>query len=170
MEQNIVIYIGIWKALTLVAAVVAGAWYAAYRLGKVETKVDGFETRLTNLEGRLDNAIGSKSPIGLLEKGKLILEESGLKKYIDDRKTELLNQCKSGNSMSNQYDIQEAAFKFFDQYDFGAFNETIKSAAFKYGVSVETIRRVAGIYFRDICLAEHGFAPQDLDKPKGTEK
>jgi hypothetical protein len=59
MEQNIIIYIGIWKALSLIAAVVAGTWYAAYRLGRVETTAEGFDDRLKALEGRLDNAFAA---------------------------------------------------------------------------------------------------------------
>jgi hypothetical protein len=169
MEQNIVIYIGMWKALTLIAAVVLGAWYAGHRFGEIETKVGGFETRLTNLEGRLDTAFGSKSPIALLPRGEVILNESGLKNYIDERKDDLLNKCKNGNNMSNQYDIQENVFKFFDRYDFGDFEEKLKATAYAYGVGIETIRRVAGIYFRDICLEAYHFTPKDLDRPKTTE-
>ncbi len=166
MEQNIVIYIGIWKALGLVAGVVVGAWYAGSRFTKVETKVEGFETRLTGLEGRLDKAFASSSPVALLPKGQVMLEDSGLKKYVDDRKEELLSMCRNKNEMKNAYDIQEAAFQFFDQFNFGDFENELKKSAYRHGVSIETIRRVAGIYFRDICLAAHNFKPEDLDQPK----
>ena len=54
MEQNIVIYIGIWNALGIIATVVLGAWYAAYRLGKVETQLTGLESYLSRLTGRVD--------------------------------------------------------------------------------------------------------------------
>ena len=168
MEQNFVIYIGIWKALTIIASIVVGTWIASKKLARVETKVDMFETRLTGMEGRLDSAFSSASPIKLLPKGETILNDSGLKKYIDDRKDELLSKCKSTNEMKNQYDIQEAVFKLFDQLDFGEFEPTLKETAFKYGMGVETIKRIGGIYFRDICLDTYGFKPEDLDKPKTT--
>mgnify|MGYP001576060375 CR=1 FL=1 len=171
MEQNIIIYIGIWKVLSIIGvvitSVVIGTWKAASKLTSLETKVDGFEKRLTGLEGRLlDNAFGNASPISLLPKGQTILDESGLKKYIDDRKNDLLSQCKNTNVMKNPYDIQEASFKFFDQFNFGDFETNLKNSAYKNGVSIETIRRIAGIYFRDICLKAHGFSPEDLDKLK----
>ncbi len=166
MEQNIVIYIGIYKALGLIGTIILGAWYASSRLTRVETKVDTFETRFTNLEGRMDLSFGNKSPIALLAKGQTILEDSGLKKYIDDKKDNLLTQCRSKNTMTNQYDIQNSSFKFFDELNFGDFEVDLKTSAYKYGVSMDTIRRIGGIYFRDICLKEAGFDPKDLDKPK----
>ena len=157
MEQNIVVYIGIWKALTLIAAVVAGTWYAAYRLGKIETTVDGFDERIKTLEGRLDNAFAGRSPLALLEKGKLILVESGLKEYIDSNKVDLLEQCKKNSTMNNPYDIQEAAFKFFDQVALPKeLEDNLKTAAYKHGVTMDTARRVGGIPFRDIVSSNQG--------------
>lgn len=170
METNLIIYIGIYKTLGIIATIIGGvgwgAWYSATRLTRVETKVDGFDNRLTNLEGRLDNAFASRSPVALLPKGQIILEDSGLKKYIDDKKEELLAQCRSKNEMTNPYDIQDVAFKFFDQINFEEFESSLKNSAFKHGVSMDTVRRIGGIYFRDICLTAHNFKPEDLDKPK----
>lgn len=54
MEQNIVINIGIWNALGIIATVVMGAWYAAYRLARVETQLTGLESYLSRLTGRVD--------------------------------------------------------------------------------------------------------------------
>lgn len=173
MEQNIVVYIGIWKALTLVAAVVAGAWYAAYRLGRVESQVEGFEKRLTSMEGRLDSMEGrldhafeNSSPIALLAKGKTILHDSGLKNYIDENTDSLLEDCRMKNAMVSSYDIQNAAFKYFADMEFSLeIDKSTKDAAFRHGVSVETVRRVGGIYFRDLCLEKSGYKREDLDGP-----
>ncbi len=167
METTLIINIGIYKTLGLIVTLIVGAWYLSCRLTRVETKVDGFDTRLTNLSGRMDNAFDGASPIALLPKGRLIIEDSGLKKYIDDNKEELLVQCKQKSLMTNPYDIQESAFKFFDGIEFGKeFEATLKSSAFKHGVSMDTIRRIGGIYFRDICLNVSSFNLEDLDKPK----
>jgi len=87
-----------------------------------ETKVETFEKSLTDLQGRLDSAFANASPIALLPKGQEILSGSGLKKYIDDKKNELLVQCKSNNAMTAQYDIQESVFNFFTTFDFGDFD------------------------------------------------
>ncbi|MCX6765332.1 MAG: hypothetical protein NT148_02225, partial [Candidatus Nealsonbacteria bacterium] len=112
MEQNILITIGMYKFLGVIGTLIAGSWYASHRLTRVETKVDTFDTRLTNMEGRMDNAFSGASPIALLPKGQLILEESSLKKYIDDHKDQLLDNCQSKdkNAEVNQYDIQKAVF------------------------------------------------------------
>jgi len=170
METNLIINIGIYKALGLMTSLILGAWYLSHRLTKVETKVDGFDTRLTNLNGRMDNAFSGASPLALLPKGNLILEDSGLKKYIDENREELLVQCKQKSSMNNPYDIQESAFKFFDGLEFKKeFETTLKSSAFKHGVSMDTIRRIGGIYFRDVCLNNSGFKLEDLDKPNAKK-
>ncbi len=89
-----------------------------------------------------------------------------MKKWIDDRRDELLANCGYKNSMANPYDIQESAFKFLDQIDLGNFENKLKETAFQYGWSIETMRRIGGIYFRDLCLQAHGFKPEDLDQPK----
>lgn len=165
MEQNIVIYIGIWKTLGLFATVVLGTWYAAYRLGKVETKVGTLETSVSTLGGRVDHLYDGQSPVALLPKGVKILEESGLKKWIDSNRGDLLEKCKSTHAMGNPYDIQIAAFAFFDRLNFPAdFEETLKTSAFQNGVNMDNVRRIGGIYFRDICLEESGFEPTDLDR------
>lgn len=163
METTLVIYIGIYKTLGLVAAVVIGAWYLSGRLAKVETKVENFGTRITGLEGRMDSAFGSASPVALRTAGEKALTDSGLKKWIDDHKVELMTKC---GGMENPYDIQSSAFKLFDTLDFGDFEPKLKEAAFQAGWSVQVMRRIGGIYFRDICLEHKGFKPEDLDTPQ----
>jgi len=113
----------------------------------------------------MDNAFASASPVRLLPKGLDVLNSSGLKEYIDKNQNNIIEKCNIVKT-HNQYDIQEKAFECLDKLDFGSFEETIKKAAYDYGMSVETIRRIGGIYFRDILLAKNGFAPEDLDKPK----
>lgn len=179
MEQNIIIHIGSYEALavivTVVAAIVAGTWKAASKLTEVVLKIDIFEDRLTSMEGRLDSVFAGASPLSLLPKGEKILEESGLKQFIDDRKEHFLEQCKSKAPMQNPYDVQHAAFQVFDELKFDeALNEAIKTTAFNHGVSVETVRRVGSIYLRDVCLEASGFKPEDLpgdlEEPGEPEK
>jgi hypothetical protein len=137
------------------------------KLTAVESKVNITEVRIGSLEGRFDKSFSTQSPISLLQRGKDILENSGLKKYIDENKETLLDQCKSKRVLSNLYDIQESSFKFFDEielpHDLG---EQMKTTAFNFGASLDVVRRIGGIYFRDICLEGLGFKPEDLDKPK----
>lgn len=172
MQQTLAIYVTTGTAVTIVwsviVAIALAAWWLSHRLTKMETKVDMFEGRLTSMDGRIDNAMGHGSPIKLLQRGEIILEGSGFKKYIDDNQNELLDKCCTDTKLNNQYDIQEAVFKFFDTHNFGDFENKIKNAAFNYGSSIEVVRRIGGIYFRDICLGKHGYSPEDLDKPTIT--
>lgn len=166
MTQDILINVGTGTALTIIlsalGAVVTGSWFLSQRLTRMETKIDGFDTRLFNLEGRVDSMFASASPVRLLEKGQTVLLDSGIKKYIDNNINIFLEKC-AGDT---QYEIQENAFKVFKEFDFGDFEKNIEAAAFNHGTSTDTIRRIGGIYFRDICLERHNFKPEDLDTPK----
>jgi hypothetical protein len=153
------IYIDAAKFLAIIGSIIGAAWYTAYRLGRIDSKVEGFDTRLTNIEGRLDSAFANASPVSLKPDGQKALEESGFKKWIDGNSAQLMQECKSGNILTNQYDIQEAVFKLFEKINLGEFESRLKEAAFKYGWSEEVMRRVGAIYFRDICLKELGFTP-----------
>lgn len=169
-QNDIAIYVGGWDIISLCAGLIIPllifAWFISSRLTKVTTIVDNLETRFTNLEGRMDNSFAASSPIALLEKGNKILNNSGLKEYIDKNKDSFLKICKSKKQMNTQYDIQSVAFDFFDEHDFTDYEDKLKKTAYEYGVSIDIMRRISGIYFRDICLREHGFCPEDLDKPK----
>lgn len=119
--------------------------------------------RFFSLEGRMTSVFQSKSPVSLLPKGESILISSGMRAYIDSNIDHLMKKCE-GN---NPYDIQEAAFGLFDNMQFPEnITDQIKDIAFKEGTSVDIIRRISGIYFRDKCLERCGFKPEDLDKPR----
>src|SRR3989344_7470040 len=160
IQINWVYFLGIIGGLILVA------WYSGSRFSAIETSINWIKESITKLEGRVDNAFASGSPVKLLPKGVEILEQSGLKEYVDKHKNDLMEKCKFTKNLTNQYDIQESAFECFDKLDFGEFEPKLKETAFKYGMSIETIRRIGGIYFRDFLLSKNGFTPEDLDKPK----
>ncbi len=163
-ETNLVINIGIYKTLGLIATLIAGAWYLSHRLTKVETKVGGVASRMSSLEGRMDKAFSGGSPIQLLPKGQKILTESGLKEWIDNNEN-LFENCSSKYPMSNPYDVQNAVFKFFDEMVFGKeLEDKVKKSAFENGVNIETVRRIGGIYFRDVCLKKLNMNFKELDK------
>ena len=163
MEQNIIIYIGTWRFLTIVATIVSWTWYTAYRLGKVETKVETLDTSVAALRGRVDDLYAGRSPVRLLSKGAKILEESGLRRWIDENRTALLGQCRKRSAMRNPYDIQTAVFTFFDKIVFPPnLEENLKTCAFQNGIEMNNLRRIGGIYFRDLCMDNAGFELRDL--------
>lgn len=133
---------------------------------KIEPDLKDVRERFAALEGSLGKTFASASPVKLLPKGEQILNESGLKNYIDENQKILLEQFKSSCITKNQYDIQDQSFRFFDELDFGVFEDKLKKAAFDHGMNISTIRRIGGIYFRDIALLEAGFKPEDLDASK----
>lgn len=163
-DTNIVINVGSWQAVGLGGTVLVGAWWIGNHFGSLKEAVRQFGERLTNLEGRVDLAFKSSSPLTLLPKGEKILNESNLKKWIDDRKDHLIDRCKAEGSTSNPYDIQTAAFRIFDEIDFGDFEAELKTAAYNAGVPMNIVRRIGGIYFRDVCLQEHGYDKKSLDE------
>jgi hypothetical protein len=160
IQINWIYFLGVIGFLVLLA------WKAGSRFTAIETSITWIKESITKLEGRMDNAFGSTSPVKLLPKGVDVLEKSGLKEFIDKNKDSLTKKCKMMKSLVNQYDIQETAFECFDTLDFGDFEPKLKETSYNYGMSIETIRRIGGIYFRDILLSENKFTPEDLDKPK----
>lgn len=166
MSESIIIQVNWVYFLGILGALLLTAYYSGSRFSAIETSINWIKESITKLEGRIDNAFASSSPVKLLPKGIEVLEKSGLKEYIDMRKDELIAYCKSTKNLTNQYDIQESAFECFDKLDFGEFESNLKEAAYQYGLNIQTIRRIGGIYFRDILLSENEFTPEDLDKSK----
>ena len=50
MEQVIIINIGAYKMLGLIATIIGGAWYASARFTKIESEVKGVDKRLERIE------------------------------------------------------------------------------------------------------------------------
>lgn len=161
---EIVIKIGIWEILGIVVAGGFIVWRASARFTKVETLIDGIKERLTRIEGSSSGAFGQSSPINLLPKGQELLEKSGLKQYIDDNKDSLLDFCRQENKMDTAYDVQKAAFQLFDTMKFSRELETkLKKTAYDFGVDMNLMRRVGGIYLRDICLGKLNMSQEEID-------
>lgn len=148
----------------IIGALVGVAWYSSSRFTAIETSIKWIKESITKLEGKNENAFEGTSPIKLLEKGESILEGSGLKKYIDENQAVLIRMCCDTAAHSTPYEIQEAAFTFFDTFQFGEFDTKLKQAAFEYGSSLAVVRRIGGIYFRDIMLQKYHYKPEDLDR------
>jgi len=160
MTQELIIHIGTLETLAIITTVagtlISIAWFASGRLTRVETLVEGLDRRITNIEGNFNGAFTQQSPIALTEKGRMYLEGSGLKEYIDETKDELRRLAVTEpDELETSYDIQNTAFDFFDSVLFDdSFEKVLKQYAYEQGISMNVLRRVAGIYFRDILLKE----------------
>ena len=154
-------FLGIMGSFILVA------WYSSARFTKAETLLDTIDKRLTNVEGRFSGAFQTQSPISLTVMGTKLLEDSGLKKYIDDNKKDIADKCKLNKKLTTAYDVQEAAFNCLDNVVFDIeFESKIKEFSFQHGVDLGVMRRVGGIYMRNLLLEELGMKEKDLDAPK----
>ena len=123
--------------------------------------------RFATLEGKAAGLFDNHSPISLTASGRKYLQESGLQAYIDTHRDELMHQCDHDKTMRTPYDVQQVAFAFFDEYIFPDDIEMkLKNYAFNHGASMDSMRRIGGIYFRDLCLQTHGFHEAELDTKK----
>lgn len=121
--------------------------------------------RFATFEGKSQNLFAQHSPISLTDKGEKILRDSGLQAYIDAGKESLVSACHEDRKMTTPYDVQQSAFDFFDTHQFPeTVDSQLKTYAFNEGLSMDAIRRIGAIYFRDICLPLKGFSQDDLDK------
>jgi hypothetical protein len=171
------IQIGALQSLVGLAVILIGAGIA---WGKLNTSVNNIRLdlndtikpdlkdvreRFANLEGKTANLFQSQSPIRLTDKGTAILNESGLKSYIDNNIDMLTGACSERGGMDTPYDVQQSVFDFFDSFVFPTETENkLKTYAYNQGISMDSMRRIGALYFRDICLERSGFKPEDIDK------
>lgn len=174
--------LGLWQILIPAGVgLLAGIAGAYATLIQYREKVDQLEKveaqkRLSTLEGQFSamsgqinillqnspsNYVQAKSPISLTEKGEELLEESGIKRYIDENYDQLRNDIQEalepkGDDYS-AYDVQELAMstikKSVDEKDF----VTIKDYAFDKGINLANIELVGGIHLRNKVLESLGF-------------
>lgn len=177
--EGITIQIDWPYALGIMGSLLAIAWYASGRFSKIETSLEGVKERVKDMKENVSlrieelktdvnnirlNAFSSNSPISLTEKGWEILNESGLKEYIDTKKDTLLTAC-SPKKETNPYEVQEHVFTMFSEYTFEEeIYDTLQIYAFEKGIPMDIIRRVGAIYFRDICLTSFGMNAEELGK------
>ena len=162
--------------LGIMGALIGIAWYSGGRFTKIETDVEWIKKDIDWIKGLLkdlkiitDNknieAFEKGSPIELTSKGEKFLEESGLKKYINDRTEDFILKCKSAKDIYTAYDIQEYVFNLMDEWKFDIeFEKKLKNYSFKEGMELDIMRRIGGIYLRNICLSKMNLDKQDIDK------
>jgi len=120
--------------------------------------------RLSLWEGKTAGLYQAQSPISLTEQGRAYLHQSGLKTFIDEHREALMQQVDHDSSMQSPYDVQQISFEFFDELDLpDSLEKRAKNFAYNHGISMDALRRIGGIYFRDLCLVAHNFKVDDID-------
>lgn len=161
-----------WEYFFGIMGVLLGiAWYSNGRFTKLETSMEWVKDALKEIKVSNSNeknpVFATNSPVALTPKGTELLDASGLKKYIDSHKKELMKLC-DGKESINPYEVQEHIFKVFNASVFEEkFYDQLKRFAFEQGADIELIKRVGAIYFRDIVLAEFDMKGEDIDKHAG---
>lgn len=156
--------------LGIVGSLIGFAWYTNGRFTALETSMNWVRELLRELKVNADNArtpaFASHSPINLNPTGEHWLVESGLKEYIDLNKDYFIGLCQNKKD-TNPYEVQEYAFKIFDDIVFDpALSDKLKKFAFEKGTTMAVVRRIGGIYFRNLCLDHFGMNREDIDKHK----
>lgn len=183
--EEIVIKINWIYFLGILGSLIYMAWQASSRFTKLETdmtwvkdvvkkidenttkKIDDLSKDVNELRVSAENKktplFASQSPVRLTPNGEKVLNESGLREYIDTH-SDLISKCKD-SKLNNAYEVQIFAFDLFDALDFDKeFDLRIKQYAFDHGISIDIIKRVGALYFRDLCLKEMEMPVADIDK------
>jgi hypothetical protein len=166
--DGITIHIGWEYFLGIIAALLGVAWYTNGRFTALETSMQWVRDILSDLKTASDNVItpafGSRSPVNLNATGEEWLVDSGLKDYLDTHKDELIEMCEEKRD-TNPYEVQKHIFRVFDTLVFeDNFEDELKKFAFEKGATMNIVRRVGAIYFRNLCLAKFGMNKDDIDR------
>jgi hypothetical protein len=158
-----------WEwALGIIGTLILIAWKTSARFTAIETSLDWIADRIKDLKIEIDNmknpGFKNGSPVALTDKGQKWLTDSGLKKYIDSNRSHLIESC-STKKETNAYEVQQHIFTLFENMEFDKeADKKFKQYAYEEGISMEVLRRIGAIYFRDICLENFKMDLQDLDR------
>ncbi len=128
------------------------------RFIKVETQVDTLWK---------DKVAPSSSPRHLNDYGERILNESGIKEIIEEKREKLLGLIKEEGA-TNAYDAERITLSVVDNLPTHCPDivDRLKAGAFKTGASLATVLLVGGIYLRDLIFSELGFSLEEIDVSK----
>lgn len=115
----------------------------------------------------LDKIAPAHSPRQLNERGNKILNKSGIKEIVDEKKSILLDLVKAKNT-KNPYDTEIAIGEIMNQLPIHCPDvvDKLKNGAFKTGSDIGSVLYVGSVYLRNQIFGDLGFSLTDLDKPK----
>lgn len=167
--------------IVAILIVVGGAWGTLRTLVKgvkddldkeIKPDLKNIRERFGKVEDRVETLWQDKfapahSPRQLNELGKKILNESGIKKIIEDKKDSLLVEI-IDKKPTNAYDAEQAILSVVAELPkyFPNILDQLKQGAFNVGQNLDTVLLVGGLHLRDLVFNELGFSLNDLDKPK----
>lgn len=108
----------------------------------------------------------SHSPMTLNERGKDILNKSGIKELVDKGLPQLIESIQEKNP-KNAYQVQEFAREVMVSIKSNAtLLPQLQKGAFDTGVDVDSVLLVGSLYLRDLALPKFNFKLEDIDDQK----
>ncbi|MCB9805602.1 hypothetical protein H6775_00410 [Candidatus Nomurabacteria bacterium] len=168
------------NALTLLVAIVlffisllAIIWKGKKEIANtIKESIGDFKDRFISLENKMeilwkDEIAPARSPSQLNDRGKVLLNESGIKDIVDDKKDELVQLVKEKNTNS-PYDAKVAIEYVMSQLPkhFPDVIDKLKNGAFETGSDIESILFASSIYLRNQIFKKLRFSVTDLDDDK----
>ena len=161
LPTGVVIFVQILAFAVWISKVGERANNAKDGIKSLESKCDECIRKVSRLEGLMERDtryLKKESPLSLTDQGTLLLINSGMQKYIEDNKDELL---KSFDGVDVPLDIQDRAKEIMREKIQS--NTDVKNYIFKEGLSVEDVASVAGVALRDIVLKSKNIDIKNLD-------
>lgn len=112
-----------------------------------------------------DRTAPANSPRQLNDRGILILEQSGIKQIVDQKKEQLLTLVRATDP-TNAYDAEQAIITVMNDLQMHCpdVTETLKTGAFNVGADIPTLLYVGSVYLRNQIFKDLGFSLGDIDQ------
>jgi len=112
-----------------------------------------------------DKVAPAHSPRRLNDYGITILNNSGIKEVIEEKRDILLNLVRK-ESVKNAYDAEQAILSVTNKIPEHCPDvvDRLKAGAFKTGANLDTVLLVGGVYLRDLIFPDLGFSVEDIDR------
>lgn len=156
------------KILLGVIALLFGV--VVYFTKKIFDNTDSISKDVSEMKPKLeilwqDKFAPAHSPRQLNDRGKDVLDKSGIKEIIEEKKPKLLELVKAKET-KNPYDAEKAIEDVMRQLPIHCPDvmDRLKDGAFKTGSDLGSILFVGSIYLRNQIFSELGFFLTDLDK------
>ncbi len=161
--NNLIIQINWIWFLGIVGTLIFIAWKASGRFTKIEISIEWLKEKIDILWK--DKFAPAESPRNLNERGNAILNESGIKEIIDNKRNVLLALVRERRA-TNAYDAEQAILSVVSEMTnrFPELIPQLKDGSFRTGVDVGSLLFVGGIYLRDQIFTDFGFSKDDIDR------
>lgn len=163
IKIDVVYFLGIMGSLIVIT------WYASNKVSYIETSLEWVKEQIDDVSNQIftlweERVTKAHSPIQLNQKGKEILEKSGIKDFVDNALPQFLDEIKE-KKPQNAYQVQVFSREviFRAKLNPEILNK-LQVGAFSVGADLDTLLIVGAIYLRDLVLPKLGLKFEDLDK------